>query len=83
MAQLPRSFLISRGLVLPSATPAEMERAEFMVCANITMPLIMADNETGPCRDCGDMLQWRPNGPKKPPRLCLDCTTIRTLKRFL
>ena len=36
---------------------AEAEKADAVVCAPVTIPLYFADNLTGPCADCGDLLQ--------------------------
>ena len=62
------------------ASAATAENVDFVVCANVTIPLLMPDNLTAPCKDCGDMLQFRPTNPKRPPRLCIDCTTIRAMR---
>ena len=68
------------GQTFKIATAGESEGCDGVVCANATTPLLMPDNLTGPCRDCGDMLQYRPYNPKRPPRLCIDCATVMMLK---
>ena len=68
------------GLAVTVASQAQGERAALVVCIGLTVPLTFADNRTGPCADCGDTLQWRPHAPRKPPKLCMDCATIRILK---
>lgn len=65
------------GLKVQVASDEECEAADFVVCAAMTVPLYFADNLTGPCSDCGDLLQWRPHAPKKPPKICVRCVTIR------
>lgn len=57
------------GLDVGIASDKECEAADFVVCAAATVPLLFADNLTGPCSDCGDLLQWRPYMPTKPPRI--------------
>ena len=68
------------GLECDIVTDEEAERADFVGCMSVTTPLIFPDNETGPCVDCGDPLQWRPYAPRKPPRVCLFCAQIRILR---
>lgn len=65
------------GLKVAIASDKECEAADFVVCAHATIPLYFADNVTGPCSECGDLLQWRPYMPKKPPRICMRCLSIR------
>ncbi len=49
------------------------KEAVAVACMEITDPLYLPDNETGPC-ECGKMLQYRPyaeyEGIKK---LCIEC----------
>jgi hypothetical protein len=68
------------GLTVTVATDAECERSSAVVCMKLTVPLIIADNLTGPCADCGDTVQFRPHVPKQPPKVCLDCMQIRALR---
>jgi hypothetical protein len=55
----------------------DAESANAVVCTYETIPLILPDNLTGPCADCGDMLQWRPESPAKPEKICYRCASIR------
>ena len=43
-----------------------------VVCARITTPLYIPDNETGRCSECGCGVQFRPHAPKGP-RMCMEC----------
>ena len=69
------------GLKINIASDEECEAADAVVCAPVTIPLYFRGNITGPCADCGDMLQWRPHAPKKPPRVCMRCIEIREISR--
>lgn len=69
------------GLKLNIASDEECEQADAVVCAPVTVPLYFRDNIVGPCADCGDMLQWRPHAPKKPPKICMRCIEIREISR--
>ena len=76
----PGDVVTIAGLAVTVVSQAQGERAAFVVCIGLTVPLTFADNRTGPCADCGDTLQWRPHAPRKPPKLCMDCATIRALR---
>jgi hypothetical protein len=65
------------GIDVEIASQQECEQASAVVCAVLTTPLYFPDNLTGPCADCGDMLQWRPHAPKAPPKLCMRCALCR------
>jgi hypothetical protein len=65
------------GLECEIVTDIEAEGASVVVCIAVTRPLTFPDNQTGPCVDCGVLLQWRPHAPKRPPRICLPCVTAR------
>jgi hypothetical protein len=43
-----------------------------VVCARITTPLILPDNATGKCSECGHGVQFRPHAPPGR-RLCGEC----------
>jgi hypothetical protein len=43
-----------------------------VVCARITTPLMLPDNATGKCSDCGHGVQFRPHAPDGR-RLCQEC----------
>ncbi len=67
------------GFVCRVAKQSDLETAAFIACPRVTAPLIQADHTTGPCADCGDLLQWRPSLPKKPRKVCTDCLRVRIL----
>ena len=69
------------GLKINIASDEECEAADAVVCAPATTPLYFPDNITGPCADCGDLLQWRPHAPKTPPRVCMRCIEIREISQ--
>lgn len=69
------------GLKINVVSDEECEQADAVVCAHATIPLYFRDNVTGPCADCGDLLQWRPHAPKKPPKVCMRCIEIREISR--
>jgi len=45
-----------------------------VVCARITTPLYIEDNETGTCSECGCMVQFRPHAPKGR-KICMGCAS--------
>ena len=47
--------------------------AESCVCGLLTEPLGFPDNLTGVCADCGAQIQFRPDVPKKPKKICFEC----------
>jgi hypothetical protein len=51
---------------------ADEPEETIVVCARITSPLMMPDNATGPCSECGAMLQFRPNLPPGR-KWCMEC----------
>lgn len=67
------------GLKIEVVSDEECEQADAVVCVQATIPLYFADNVTGPCADCGDLLQWRPHAPKTPPKICMRCLEIRRI----
>ncbi len=67
------------GFVCRIAKQSDLETAAFIACARVTAPLIQADHTTGPCADCGDLLQWRSSLPKRPRKVCTDCLRVRIL----
>lgn len=65
------------GVECKVVTDEVAESADIVVCTDATVPLYFSDNLTGPCADCGQILQWRPHAPKKPPRVCVTCAAAR------
>ena len=55
---------------------ADAENAAIMVCTPWSFPLLLSDNVRGTCSGCGIALQFRPDAPKRPMRLCLGCATL-------
>jgi hypothetical protein len=45
-----------------------------VVCARITTPLLMADNDIGECSECGWKVQFRPHAPKSR-KVCMECAS--------
>jgi hypothetical protein len=43
-----------------------------VVCARITTPLFLVDNEIGKCSECGWKVQFRPHAPKVR-KMCMEC----------
>lgn len=52
----------------------EIEGVDFVICLQKSQdPGNFKDNLTGHCSDCGCEVIFRPNAPKRPPRLCQEC----------
>jgi hypothetical protein len=66
-----------KGIECEVVDDAKADTADMVVCVEATQPLIFADNMTGPCADCGMVLQWRPHSPKRPPKVCMECAMER------
>ena len=49
------------------------EDADVLVCCLITNPLILPDNLVGHCSICFRRIQFRPNVPKTPRKVCEEC----------
>lgn len=64
------------GMEIERVSRAEAETAEFFVCLRWSDPPVLADNAMGLCSQCGTRVQHRPNGPKKPPKLCMECLSL-------
>lgn len=61
-----------------SNAEAQAKDYDFAVCARWHGgELILPDNATGFCADCGHAIQFRPNLPKGPPRICVRCAFER------
>lgn len=54
-------------------TPAEAEGSDALVCVPWSNPPILADNARGLCEQCWITLQFRPDAPKRPMKLCCEC----------
>lgn len=44
-----------------------------LCCARVIGPLLIADNLTGPCAECGFKVQYRPHAPKNHVLRCMEC----------
>jgi hypothetical protein len=53
--------------------PGDAEDADGVVCMRLTSPLLLPDNVIDICSKCGEAIQYRPNAPKRPPKLCYVC----------
>lgn len=61
-------------------SPEDAEHADCVVCAPLTEPLVCPDNIVGECSECGSKVQWRPNAPKTPPRVCWNCAAVHMVE---
>lgn len=43
-----------------------------VMCSRITTPLLLEDNETGACSECGWRVQFRPHAAKGK-KVCMQC----------
>lgn len=51
----------------------EAEEASYFVCMRVGNPSPFTDNVFGNCSHCGFPVFFRPYGPAKPPKICLEC----------
>lgn len=63
---------MSNHMVIVS-DPSEAEAADCVVCILLTQPLTFPDNIIDICSKCGQAIQYRPNAPKRPPKVCRAC----------
>ncbi len=49
------------------------EQAEFLCCMRDGMPSPFTDNDRGTCAHCGHGIFFRPNVPKNPTKICVQC----------
>ena len=54
------------------------EDADVLICCLITNPLILPDNLVGHCSTCYRRIQFRPNVPKTPRKVCEECAPVIT-----
>lgn len=47
------------------------------ICMLLRERLILPQNKTGPCVDCGETIQWRPHIPEELEKLCAFCALQR------
>jgi hypothetical protein len=55
------------------ATHAEAETFDATVCMPWSDPPILPDNVRGSCAHCGIALQFRPDAPRRPIKVCPKC----------
>jgi hypothetical protein len=53
--------------------PEDAEDADYVICRRLTSPLLERDNWIDLCSRCGEAIQFRPNSPKRPPKICDPC----------
>jgi hypothetical protein len=63
-------------------TNSEAEEADVVVCLPVTDPLKFRDNLVGRCSKCSKPIQYRPNAPKNPPKICWNCAVPDMNKNF-
>lgn len=51
----------------------EANSCDMLVCLMVTNPLFLPDNLTSSCSHCGTGVQFRPDVPPKPPKVCYAC----------
>ena len=68
-----RTLIDGDDLEIHGVSSEHAETADMCVCMPWTDPPILADNLRATCADCGTALQHRPNAPKKPRKICVDC----------
>lgn len=56
-------------------SPEEAEEATMVVCCRVGMPRHFDDDLEGVCSHCGQAVFFRPNSPKTPPKVCIECVT--------
>ena len=54
-------------------TAEEVKEAVFIICMPLTSPLVEPDNHVGPCAFCGAAVQFRPDHPAGPMKVCMKC----------
>lgn len=47
--------------------------AAMIICLELTVPLLLADNHVGHCAGCNRPLQFRPNIPELVAKVCMAC----------
>ena len=79
----PRTMveLAALGYQLPANLPVlahEVSNPDHLiVCAALTSPLILPDNQVGNCADCNARIQYRPYYGDGPTKLCSACAMRR------
>lgn len=61
------------GIPVTVVSNEEANQVDFVVCVRAGTPSPFDDNETGVCSRCGAAIIFRPDIPKDPPRICLEC----------
>lgn len=73
----PRTLRIA-GIDVQTVDMETVNRAAFIVCAELSPTPYFPDNEQGLCHDgCMRVVIWRPYMPKHVPKICLECSVQR------
>ena len=75
LLKVVRGRAVSGRYSMAIATAEEAERAPFIICMAWSDPPVVADNVRAACTGCGRTLQHRPQAPKAPLKVCLDCAS--------
>jgi hypothetical protein len=73
MLEVVRGRAVLGRYSMAIAKPGEAERAPFIICMAWSDPPVVADNVRAACMGCGRTVQHRPQAPKAPPKVCMDC----------
>lgn len=61
---------------------ADAGDAQYVVCALMTIPLMLPDNLVAECCACAAPVQHRPDVPKDVRKICLDCVMPELVERL-
>ena len=65
-------------LQVPITPIAELDNDAWLMCPRRTIPLMMPENLTGECAECGASIQWHPSSPQTVKRVCRPCVEAHT-----
>lgn len=57
----------------------EAEGSDMLICMAWSDPPILPDNAMGICHDCAARIQYRPDAPARPTKVCTLCSVDRLL----
>jgi hypothetical protein len=60
--------------------PASVEDQPW-ICCMAWPPLLLPDNIRAPCATCGRMIQYRPDAPRRPLKVCARCIVDLTAEK--
>jgi hypothetical protein len=58
---------------IKTISTAEAETFDALVCREWTSPPLLPDNHVGQCAVCKCLVQHRPDAPRAPMRVCVQC----------